>query len=77
MGGVDAAKVGKLDSQLKLCEADAREPKRVIFVGLVVEHTNVDFLYPREIHEIFAVVDIFRGIVVTVALFLDIGVHTT
>ena len=51
--------------------------KRVVFVGLVVEHTSVEVLTPYEVHELLTVVDILGGLVVTAALFRNVGVHNT
>ena len=62
MGGIDAAHVGKLDAQLKLSKADARESKTVIFVGLVVTLTHGEVIATLEIH-ILIDVSIIGGLV--------------
>ena len=61
----------------KLYKGDAKESKRIIFVGLVVEPTNVEVVVPDEVHELLNIVDLFGGLVVLFALFLDVGVYNT
>ena len=45
--GADNAYVSKLNSYLKLSETDAKESKRFIFVGCVVNHANVKMISPQ------------------------------